>query len=207
MKYKICLLRYCHPLLLRLAIVLLASGVPLATPAGAFAAPPEVKIVAIGDSGIRGRGVPQSEAYPAQLEAALNARGHDVTVINQGVDGDTTQGVLQRLDRDVPAGTDIVVLKVGVNDIVLHHLSRQYVEANTRKIVARLRARGIAVYRLVKMQQGLVNRADLHVEPFRIANTTMWHLNAAGYAIVVRRTLPTIEALVKKAEKRKERMH
>jgi hypothetical protein len=30
----------------------------------------------------------------------------------------------------------------------------------------------------------------------------MWHLNAAGYAIVVQRTLPAIEALIKEAEKK-----
>ncbi len=36
----------------------------------------EVRIVALGDSGIRGKGVPESQAYPAQLEAALRARGH-----------------------------------------------------------------------------------------------------------------------------------
>jgi hypothetical protein len=30
----------------------------------------------------------------------------------------------------------------------------------------------------------------------------MWHLNAAGYAIVLQRTLPAIEALVREAEKK-----
>jgi hypothetical protein len=33
----------------------------------------EVRVVALGDSGIRGKGVPESQAYPAQLEAALVA--------------------------------------------------------------------------------------------------------------------------------------
>jgi len=34
----------------------------------------EIRIVALGDSGIRGKGVPESQAYPAQLEAALRAK-------------------------------------------------------------------------------------------------------------------------------------
>src|SRR5215472_6020056 len=82
----------------------------------------EVRVVALGDSGIRGMGVPESQAYPAQLEAALRARGHQVSVTNQGVNGDTTTGVLARLDSAVPAGTNIVVLSIGGNDRVLHHV-------------------------------------------------------------------------------------
>jgi acyl-CoA thioesterase I len=88
--------------------------------AAAFA---EVHIVALGDSGIRGKGVPESQAYPAQLEAALRARGHQVTVTNQGVNGDTTTGVLVRLDSAMPPGTNIVILKIGINDLVNRHVS------------------------------------------------------------------------------------
>src|SRR6266446_4609065 len=120
----------------------------------------EIRIVALGDSGIRGKGVPESQAYPAQLEAALRARGHQVTVTNQGVNGDTTTGVLARLDAEV--------------------------------------------YLLENMQQGIVDRGDLHVESSRPPPTsTSWHLTPVGYAIVVRRTLPAIEALVRKVEKRR----
>jgi hypothetical protein len=36
----------------------------------------EVRIVCIGDSNIAGKGVSSSEAYPAQLERALRARGN-----------------------------------------------------------------------------------------------------------------------------------
>jgi lysophospholipase L1-like esterase len=162
----------------------------------------EVRIVALGDSGIRGKGVPESQAYPAQLEAALRARGHEVTVTNQGVNGDTTMGVLARLDSAVPPGTNIVILKIGVNDLMLHHVSPDAIVANKRTIVERLRAKGAEVYLLENMQQGIGDRGDLHVESSRVPNSTNWHLTPAGYAIVVRRTLPAIEALVRKVEKR-----
>jgi len=163
----------------------------------------EVRVVALGDSGIRGKGVAESQAYPAQLEAALRARGHQVTVTNQGVNGDTTTGVLARLDSAVPPGTNIVILKIGVNDLVNYHVSPDAIVANKRTIVERLRAKGAEVYLLENMQQGIVDRADLHVESSRAPNSTRWHLTPAGYAIVVRRTLPAIEALVKKVEKRR----
>jgi acyl-CoA thioesterase-1 len=167
------------------------------------AASAEVRIVALGDSGIRGKGVPESEAYPAQLEAALRARGHQVTVKNEGINGDTSQGVLGRLDSAAPPGTNIVILKIGVNDLIMRHVAPDVIAANKRTIVERLRAKGAEVYLLENMQQGIVNRNDLHVESSRPLNSTAWHLNAAGYAIVVQRTLPAIEALVRKAEKRR----
>jgi acyl-CoA thioesterase I len=172
----------------------------LFTTATAFA---EVRIVALGDSGIRGKGVPESQAYPAQLEAALRARGHQVTVTNQGVNGDTTAGVLARLDAAVPPGTNIVILKIGINDLVNRHVAADTIVTNKRTIVERLRAKGAEVYLLENMQQGIADRADLHVESSHVPHSTNWHLTPAGYAIVVRRTLPAIEALVRKAEKRR----
>src|SRR5882762_749348 len=150
----------------------------------------EVRIVALGDSGIRGKGVLESQAYPAQLEAALRARGHQATVTKQGINGDTTAGVLARLDSAVPPGTNIVILKIGVNDLVNRHVSPDAIVANKQTIVERIRAKGAEVYLLENMQQGIVDRADLHVESSRVPNSTNWHLTPAGYAIVVRRTLP-----------------
>lgn len=44
-----------------------------------------IRIVAIGDSVTHGWGVSRAESYPAQLEAYLRAKGHDVEVINAGV--------------------------------------------------------------------------------------------------------------------------
>lgn len=181
------------------AMCFIVAVTTLLSTATAFA---EVRIVALGDSGIRGKGVPESQAYPAQLEAALRARGHQVTVTNQGVNGDTTTGVLARLDAAVPLGTNIVILKIGVNDLVNRHVSPDTIVANKRTIVERLRAKGAEVYLLENMQQGIADRGDLHVESSRVPNSTNWHLTPAGYAIVVRRTLPAIEALVRKAEKR-----
>jgi hypothetical protein len=79
------------------------------------------------------------------------------------------------------------------------------VAANIRTIKERLREKGAEVYSLNyhgQRQLGIFDRADLHVEspPF---DPVYRHLNAAGYAFVVRRTLPEIEALVRKVEKRR----
>src|SRR5258708_19667158 len=118
----------------------------------------EVRIVALGDSGIRGKGLPESQAYPAQLEAALRARGHQVTVTNQGVNGDTTTGVLARLDSAVPPGTNIVILKIGVNDLVNRHVSPDAIVANKRTIVDRLHPNAAEVYLLKPIHHRIPDR-------------------------------------------------
>src|SRR5262245_66257212 len=56
-------------------------------------------IVALGASNTFGKGVARNQAYPAQLEAILRARGHDVRVINAGIKAATTDGMMRRVDR------------------------------------------------------------------------------------------------------------
>src|ERR1700761_2900648 len=73
-------------------------------------------VVALGASNTFGKGVSRGQAYPAQLEALLRAKGLNVRVINAGINGDTTGGMLARLDRVVPKGTSVVILQPGGND-------------------------------------------------------------------------------------------
>ncbi len=61
-----------------LAALLLFGCVPAAGAGQAI-------IVALGTSNSAGRGLPQSQSYPAQLQALLRAKGYGVRVINMGV--------------------------------------------------------------------------------------------------------------------------
>jgi acyl-CoA thioesterase-1 len=96
-------------------------------------------VVALGASNTYGKGVARDEAFPAQLEAILRAKGRDVHVVNAGINGDTTEGMLQRLDSVVPNGTSAVILQPGGND------ARKGSPDRTAEIQSRLRARGIRV--------------------------------------------------------------
>jgi acyl-CoA thioesterase-1 len=120
----------------------LAAALLLAAVAAAQAAP--LNIVAIGASNTSGLGVGAQGAYPALLQALLRKRGIDARVTNAGVLGDTTTGMLNRLDAAVPQGTHIVILQPGANDLRFFG-TKERRAANVAAMVKRLRARNIRV--------------------------------------------------------------
>ena len=113
----------------------------------------EIRIVALGDSNFRPPSLSAddpgtlalNDAYPARLERALKARGHDVRVANAGEVGDTTRGIMNRLHTAVPEGTQIVVLSIGVNDIHQFGIDPPTVYRNMYGIIEHLRDRHIEV--------------------------------------------------------------
>lgn len=100
-----------------------ASPGARAAAAGRAASDGPHEIVALGASNTEGRGrgstpdgVPREQAYPAQLQQLLQGLGCRVRVLNAGVAGDTTGGMLARLPGVVGAGTRVVILQPGGND-------------------------------------------------------------------------------------------
>jgi acyl-CoA thioesterase-1 len=118
-------------------------------------------IVALGASNTYGKGVARNQAFPAQLEAILRAKGSSVRVVNAGINGDTTEGMLQRLDRAVPNGTSVVILQPGGND------GRKNSPDRSGEIQNRLSARGIPVILLPNnVFRGLPHQPDgQHLTP------------------------------------------
>jgi acyl-CoA thioesterase I len=149
-------------------------------------------IVALGASQTAGRGngrhsggVSPDQAFPAQLENMLRARGYDAHVTNAGIAGDTTDGMLSRLDSSVPAGTRLVILQPGTND-GKHRGSSAGAAFNIPKIIQNLRARGI------KVIMAHIGRA---VTPADIGPDGQ-HLTAHGQALVAAQLLPRVIAAV-----------
>jgi acyl-CoA thioesterase-1 len=112
----------------------------MATPAEAMT----LNIVAIGASNTWGLGVGWHSAYPEVLQALLRQKGIDANVTNAGVLLDRTGWMLRRIDRDVPQGTDIVILQPGANDLRFFGTKEQRA-ANISAMVSRLQARRIRV--------------------------------------------------------------
>lgn len=107
-----------------------------------FAEAQALRIVAIGASNTWGWGVPKGRAYPERLQAMLRARGIDAHVKNAGVNFSTTRGMLERLDRVVPASTTIVILEPGRNDLrFFSTVARR--AARVRRMIERIKERGM----------------------------------------------------------------
>ena len=179
----------------------LATLLALSIATAAVAAP--VKIVAIGDSATAGWLVARKDAYPAELERQLRAKGHDVAVKNAGVSGDTSAGALKRLDIAVDPDTDIVLVEVGTNDLRLH-VPAVKMRANIAEIVRTLQKRRIAVLLIGLGPLDLsgvarannVPYAQFKLPPGKYRARDGAHFNAEGYRIVVARMLPQVEALI-----------
>ena len=102
-------------------------------------------MLALGASNTRGKGVAPGQAYPAQLEAILRARGKKVSVVNAGINGDTTDNILARMDRLISKDTKVVILQPGGND---RRKGKTDERSNVDAIQSRLTARGIALVML-----------------------------------------------------------
>ncbi|MCA9449555.1 MAG: SGNH/GDSL hydrolase family protein [Candidatus Omnitrophica bacterium] len=99
-----------------------------------------LKIVAIGDSITAGTNSPRP--YSAILEEQLNARfpRARVRVVNAGVPGDTAEGGLRRVDRDVLSQSpDLVLIEFGWNDLK-NGVSAEDFETSMRSLVGQIRS-------------------------------------------------------------------
>ena len=182
-----------------------------------------VRIVVLGDSLVAGFGLAPAQAFPAQLERALRARGRAVEVINAGVSGDTTAGGLARLAWAVPEQTDAVILELGAND-ALRGLDPAGARSNLDKIITTVRANGAEVLlagmfaprslgkdyvrAFESIYPDLATKYALILYPFFLQGVAMdpklnlddgLHPNARGVAEITKNILPAVEQLIERA--------
>lgn len=181
-------------------------------------------IVGFGDSLMAGFGLGPGDVFTDKLQAALRAKGHDVTVANAGVSGDTSSGGLARLDWSVPDGTRLVILELGANDM-LRGVSPSITEKNLDDMLAKLKARKIAVL-LAGMRAApnlgadyqnafdaiypkLAAKYDVPLYPFFLDGVAGQsglqledglHPNPKGVAAMVERIMPAVEKAIAAVE-------
>ena len=191
------------------------------TAAGAAAAP--VTILALGDSLTAGLGVGPAEAFPVRLEAALQAKGHDVKVINAGVSGDTAADGAARLDWALAEPVNAVIVELGAND-ALRGLPVAQAEQALDRLLAALAAKKLPVllagmrappnmgpeYQAAfdGMYQRLAAKHGVLLYPFFVDGVAAdpklnqgdgMHPSPAGVDVIVARMLPSVEQLLGKA--------
>jgi acyl-CoA thioesterase-1 len=161
-------------------------------------------VVALGDSNTAGYGVGQGNAFPAQLSTMLQRRGYNARIANAGISGDTFGGMLNRLDTSVPAGTRLVIVQGGYNDLI-RGTPRDVIIARMQGILQQLRARRVsailcgfffpewdAVGRKLAAQYGArfvpgsTCYSPSHTGPDRL------HMSAQGHTVVAQRLVPVV---------------
>lgn len=198
-------------------IALAALGLTISS---ASAAPQT--LLALGDSLAAGYGLPPSEGFTVKLEAALKAKGYDVTVINAGVAGDTAVDGASRLDWALTPDTTAVMVELGAND-ALRGLPVAQAEQALDQLLARLKEKKLPVL-LVGMRAPpnlgadyqkafdgmyprLAAKYGVPLYPFflegvaaeqKLNQADGLHPNAQGVDHIVARILPHVEALLKK---------
>jgi acyl-CoA thioesterase-1 len=145
----------------------------------------QAQVVALGASNTAGKGVAPQQAYPAQLEALLRGKGYNGGVVNAGINGDTTAGMLARLDASVPNGTRVVILQPGGNDMRRRRGGGPGERAdNINQIVARLRSRGIQVV--------MLENEMLQAVPAQYHQPDGQHLTPEGYRLLASWLVPQV---------------
>ena len=122
-----------------------APGIFIASPAWAQApqnSGEEIVILAFGDSLTAGYLLPPDKSFPAQLQAALTAKGYKARVINSGVSGDTAADGLARLDWSLGEKADAAIVEFGGND-ALRGGEPKALEKSLDRILGAFQAKGI----------------------------------------------------------------
>jgi acyl-CoA thioesterase I len=179
-----------------------------------------ITLLALGDSLTAGLGLDPAQAFPAKLEAALKAKGHDVVVMNAGVSGDTASQGAARLDWALTDDVDGVLVELGAND-ALRGLPPEQAEAAMDEILGKLKQRDLPVLLLGMkappnlgpeyaakfdaVYPALAAKYGAALYPFyldgvaaeaKLNQADGMHPNAEGVNEIVKRLLPTVETFL-----------
>jgi acyl-CoA thioesterase-1 len=209
---------------LRRLVQALAFAAVLATASHAAAAR-TLRLVALGDSLTAGLGLAPGKAFPDRLEAALRAKGWDVKVINAGVSGDTAADGLARYEWAVPPDADALIIELGANDM-LWGLKPEATKATLAAILDKARAAHLPTLlagmraapnlgpeyagQFSAIYPALAKAYDVPLYPFfldgvagdpKLNQPDGLHPTADGVEVIVQKILPSVEALMKQANR------
>ena len=179
------------------------------------------RLVILGDSLTAGLGLAPEDAYPARLQARVDAAGWSIEIAAMGVSGDTTAGGLRRLDWSLEGDVRVLLVALGGND-ALRGLPVEQMQDNLAGIVDGALDRGVRVV-LAGMEappnfgaaytssfrhvfRTLAETRDVTLVPFLLEGVAGVphlnqadgiHPNEAGAARVAEHLWPTLEPLLR----------
>ncbi|HET9066513.1 MAG TPA: arylesterase [Gemmatimonadales bacterium] len=124
-------------------------------------------VLFVGTSLTAGYGLSPEEAWTAEIQARIDARGWQMRVVNAGVSGETSAGALRRIDWLLGQGTPaLVMVETGAND-GLRGLSIDALEVNLDSILGKLAAARPRPAIVVAGMEALPNMGTTYVNRFR----------------------------------------
>jgi acyl-CoA thioesterase-1 len=102
------------------------------------------KVVFLGDSITAGYGVESEQAFPYLIGEYWKENNISFIAVNEGISGDTTSGVLARLDNILTDNVYMVLVEIGAND-AFAKTDVQEIKRNLNTIIERIQAKGIKV--------------------------------------------------------------
>jgi acyl-CoA thioesterase I len=179
-------------------------------------------ILVLGDSLTAGYGLDAGQSFPDKMQAALKAKGLDVTFINASVSGDIAAQGAARLDWALTDDVKAVIVELGAND-ALRGLDPAQAEAALREILEKLKQKNLPVLLLGMkappnmgadyvakfdgMYAKLAAEFGVALYPFYLEGVAAqaslnqadgMHPNEMGLALIVPKILPYVEALIAK---------
>lgn len=139
-----------------------------------------VHIVALGASNTNGKGVGSENAWPSVLQRMLQARGYDVAITVNAMNGRTSGTILGLVNSAVTPGTQVVIFDIGRANDRKTGVSRAETQAHKAEIEARIRAHGARP--IFAPYGGCARQPDGR------------HLSVGGHAQVAARLLPLVTA-------------
>lgn len=93
-----------------------AAGTSSKLAADSAGVPGRREVLFIGTSLTAGLGLPEDSAYPSLVQLKIDSAGLPYRVTNAGVSGETSAGLLERIDWLMRGHYDVVVVETGAND-------------------------------------------------------------------------------------------
>jgi len=185
-----------------------------------------LKILAYGDSLTAGYGLEKKDSFPMQLENALIEAGHDISIINAGISGDTTSGGLSRLNWTLNEhNPDIIILELGAND-ALRGVMPRVASQNLDEIIRLLQNNNIQILltgmkaprnwgqkyvdEFDRIYPDLSKKYNILLYPFflkdvatdtQLNQNDAMHPNKEGISVIVKNITPYIIELIEKHKK------
>jgi acyl-CoA thioesterase I len=97
------------------------------------------KIMFVGTSLTEGYGLGEDSAFSVMIQRKIDSAGLPFETVNAGVSGETTAGLLERLDWILKAKFDIIVIESGAND-GLRGVEAKAIRANLAEVIRRVKA-------------------------------------------------------------------